>query len=141
MSSDGFRLEGLDQLINQLERVSVDMNAQVSLWLEAMGYELLQEIQNQIIDMKVVDTRRLLNSFGPGGGGGDRIWKFNRGKLILELGTNVEYARALNDGHWTRAKTRWVNGRPYFDLAFEIFQRIFYASLEGKLGDWLEGGS
>lgn len=133
--SDGLYVKGLEAFIKELEDTSHHMHAEVSLWLEAMGFEFLEEIQNQIIEMEVVDTRRLLNSFDKGNG--EEFWKFNQGKLQLEVGTNVEYAQYVNDGHWNAARTHWTNGRPYFDLAFEIFRRIFDASLDYKLGEWL----
>ena len=79
-----------------------DFKKELELFLEATGEELLNICQDEIIRRKVVDTRLLLNSFQRGDG--DNVWVWSDGKLKLEVGTNVEYAKYVNDGHWTCAK-------------------------------------
>ncbi len=137
MSMRNFDLRGLDQWIKNLREAGVSMEDELDNWLDAMGMGFLSEIQEQIIRMHVVDTRRLLNSFTRSGSS-DHIWRRQMGRLLLEAGTNVEYAQAVNDGHWTKAKKRWINGRPYFDVAFAVFQNLFNAELEAKLRDITE---
>ncbi|EEM68486.1 hypothetical protein bthur0009_54820 [Bacillus thuringiensis serovar andalousiensis BGSC 4AW1] len=66
------------------------LDQNVALWLEASGFQFLEEVQNQIISLAVVDTRRLLNSFTKSDS--NNIWRSSDGGLVLEVGTNVEYA-------------------------------------------------
>lgn len=137
---------------------------QVAVWFDAMGMEFLDIIQDEIIRKNVVDTRLLLNSFQKSVKG--NVWKITAGGLTLEVGTNVKYAQAVNDGHWlnpkgvsTRfvpgiwqgnkfvykkgAKTgmllkqKFIPGTHYWDSAMLIFNKIFQASLEKKLQQWL----
>ena len=35
-------------------------------------------------------------------------------------------------------KQKWVKGNPYFDSAIRIYNKIFQASLEVKLEEWLD---
>ena len=44
-----------------------------------------------------MDTRLLLASFEKGGQ--DGVWLLSDGDLSLEVGTNVKYAKWVNDGH------------------------------------------
>ena len=79
----------------------------------------------------------------------------------------MEYATYVHDGHWTNSKgvsqrwvpgywegdrfiydpaaktgmllkQKWVKGNPYFDSAIRIYNKIFQASLEVKLEEWLD---
>jgi len=137
MSKKGsFYVKGFDKFLNDMRTISEELDREIIVWLEALGMEFLQEIQNQIVEMGVVDTRRLLNSFDKGGE--DSVWELTRQKLELRIGTNVEYARWVNDGHWTVAQTSWVEGRPYFDVAFAIFKKLFEKSLERKMSEWMK---
>ena len=54
-----------------------DFKKQISLWFEAMGFEFLRIVQDEIIRKGVVDTRLLLNSFDKGGKNG--VWKASDG--------------------------------------------------------------
>lgn len=138
MSGDGgFEILGMEEFAKQLRKIGDENDKKIGDWLEAIGITFIEEIQDQILQYDIVDTRRLLSSFGKGNT--ENVWNFMADKLRLEIGTNVEYAALVNDGHWTVNETSWVNGRPYFDLAFEIFKRMFYSSLEVKLTEIIEG--
>jgi hypothetical protein len=53
----------------------------------------------------------LLNSFEKGHK--NNIWEVSNEGLTLEVGTNVDYAEYVNDGHWTNKKgqkSRFVPG-------------------------------
>ena len=85
----------------------------------------------------------------------------------MEVGTNLEYAAFVNDGHWTnprgvarrwvpgywegdrfiydpQAKTgmalkqHWVEGAHYFEGALRAFEPVFKASAEAKLHEWMQ---
>ena len=66
-------------------------------WLESLGMDFLRIIQDEIIRKQVVDTRLLLSSFQKGEEG--NVFILNGNDLSLEVGTNVEYAKFVNDGH------------------------------------------
>ncbi len=159
------KVDGLDKLLKKLRKVTNGkLQRQFSIWLEAQGFELIDEIQNQIKRLGTVDTRRLLNSFDKGSG--DSVWQIKNGGLTLLIGTNLKYASAVNDGHWTNppgVKTRWipgkwvgerfeydpgadtgmllkqqwVDGQPYWDSAIAIYKRLFAESFKRKFQQWL----
>jgi hypothetical protein len=80
-------------------------------FLEACGLDLLRIVGDEIIRREVVDTRLLLASFTKGNK--NNVWEASHDGLTLTVGTNVEYASYVNDGHWTNPKgvyVRWVPG-------------------------------
>jgi hypothetical protein len=108
------KIKGLKKFIDDLDKAANGgFEEQLELWLEAMGMEFLDIIQDEIIKTKTVDTRRLLNSFNRSDK--DNVWELNSGKLTLHVGTNVHYASHVNDGHNTvdldsGKDSRWVPG-------------------------------
>jgi len=155
------------KFFRKLERAGKekDLSKEIKLWFEALGFELLDLIQDEIIKKGIVDTRLLLNSFDKGGEGG--IWESKDKGLSLEVGTNLSYAKMVNDGHWTTkegvaqrfvpgewkgdrfeyqksAKTgmilkrQWIEGRHYWESAIEAFEPIFGKSLEKNLQKWMD---
>ena len=160
-------IEGLDEFIRKLRSAADgDFKKQLAVWLEAMGFEFLDIIQDEIIRKKVVDTRLLLNSFTKGEKG--NIWTVKYGGLRLDIGTNLKYAEYVNDGHWTNPKgvevrwvpgvwnggkfeyqkgnretgmllrQQWIDGTHYWESALKIFEKIFATSLERNLQHWLD---
>ena len=93
-------IRGIKQLIAKFEKAGKgDFNDQMNLWLEAMGIEFLDVVQDEIIRQQILDTRGLLSSFKKGNK--DNVWIF-QGKAItltLEVGTILEYASYINDGY------------------------------------------
>ncbi len=170
-----FSIDGLEAFAKALDdAANGGLKEEYSLWLEAMGMEFLDLIQDEIIRTGTVDTRRLLNSFGKGSASSniatkssDHVWEMHEGRLSLLVGTNVEYAWYVNDGHWTNkqgvatrwvpghwsgkrfiydpgAKTgmmlkqKWVAGSHYWDNAFAIFEKMFEKSLDRRLQEWID---
>lgn len=142
-----------------------EFNRELTKWMEAIGIDFLNQVRNEIIRKRVVDTRLLLNSFQKGSKG--NVWKVSHGGLTLEVGTNVKYAKYVNDGHWTNKKgvsQRWVPGtwtgdtfkydpsaktgmllkqkfipgKHYWESASFVFQKMFDASLEKKMEEWMK---
>jgi hypothetical protein len=136
---DGF--ETMLEAMNTLDR-GKEVKAEIKQWIDALGMQFLTEVQNQILHVQAVDTRRLINSFHRGGAGA--VWKKQNRGLSLQVGTNVEYARYVNDGHRTRVARgtqnvpRWVEGRHYFDTALRITEAMMEKSLEKKLDKWID---
>ena len=133
-------------------------------FMESIGDEFLRIVQDEIIRREVVDTRLLLNSFQKGTEG--NIWSTSDGGLTVEVGTNVEYASYVNDGHWTCGagekqrwvpgrwngdkfiyepgadtgmllKQKWIPGRHFWDSAIRIIDRMFPELMERKLDEML----
>lgn len=143
-----------------------EFRKEFELFLEGLGNEFLRILQDEIIRRKVMDSRQLLASFEKGGDG--NVWELKEGGLILEVGTNVDYASYVNDGHWTNTKgverrwvpgywegdrfiydpaekktgmllkQHWVEGKHYWDSALRILDRIYPELLEAKLQQWLD---
>lgn len=88
-----------------------DLKKEMSEWVEALGIELLRITEDEIIRRNVVDTRLLLHSFTKDDK--NNIWEISDGGLTVEVGTNLDYASYVNDGHWTNPKgvaVRFVPG-------------------------------
>lgn len=163
-----FEIDGLTEFIASIDKAANgDLEKQLKSWLEAMGMEFLDLIQDEIIRTGSVDTRRLLNSFEKGDR--ENYWSISDGGLTLDVGTNVDYATYVNDGHFTidpsKGKDRrwvpgywdgdrfvympghdegmllkftWVDGTGYWDSALAIFDRIFERGLDRLLQEWID---
>ncbi|MFN2745826.1 MULTISPECIES: HK97 gp10 family phage protein [unclassified Bacillus (in: firmicutes)] len=159
------KITGLKQLSEALdEAASGGFQKQAAAWLEQAGLDFLELISREIIQAESVDTGRLLRSFRRGAE--ENIWIVESGGLSLELGTELEYASFVNDGHWTGAKDgirwipgrwqggrffydpgstagmalkrKWVEGTGYWEHAFSIFARLFEERLSERLETWLD---
>lgn len=133
-------------------------------FLTAIGEDFLRIVSEEIIAREVVDTRILLKSFSKGSE--NNVWILDEGEMSLTVGTNLEYASYVNDGHWTcgagesqrfvpgswdgerfiydsSAKTgmllkqKWISGRHYWEPAIAAMKKIAPAALERKLQEWL----
>lgn len=141
-----------------------DFRKELELFLEGLGNEFLRILQDEIIRRKVMDSRQLLASFEKGSEG--NVWSIEDGGLTLEIGTSVNYASYVNDGHWTNPKgvkqrfvpgywkgdrfiydpgakggmvlkQQWVEGKHYWESALRILEKIYPEMLEKKLQEWL----
>lgn len=147
------------QKMQQLGR-SGEIKKAFALWLKSVGTEFLRIVQDEIIKRGSVDTRQLLASFYQGGDGNH--WELNEGDLTLEVGSTVDYAKWVNDGHFQNPgrfipgywegthfiydrnakggmvlKAEWVDGSLYFDAACHIIEKMLPGLLEAKLEKWL----
>ena len=142
-----------------------DLKQEVALIIEDIGHDLLDVIGDEIIRRKVVDTQKLLGSFRKGGDG--NVWEVTDDGLTLEIGTNVEHARHVNDGHWANpggvasrfvpgvwagdrfiyqpgAKTgmvlkqQWVDGKKYWEASLRIIEKMIPGLLEERIQQWLD---
>jgi len=138
---------------------------ELELFLEGLGDEFLRVLEDEIIRREVLDTRLLLISFHKGND--NSVWELSDGGLTLEVGTTLDYATYVNDGHWTNPKgverrfvpgrwegdrfiydpnekggmvlkQHWVDGKPYWDSALRILDKMYPAFLEKKLQGWLD---
>ena len=137
-----------------------DLKKEFALFLDGIGFEMLRVIEDEIIRLKAVDTRLLLNSFHKGGA--NNVYELREADLTLEIGTNVEYAQWVNDGHkqtpgrfipgeWNGdgkfrympgaktgmvLKASWVDGRHYMEHSVVIMEKMFPKLIEAKLAQW-----
>lgn len=153
------------EFIDRLRRAaSGDFEKELEQFMEGIGFEFLRILEDEIIRRKVVDTRLLLNSFHKGDT--NNIWEMTDEGLTLEVGTNLEYAGYVNDGHWTNPKgveirfvpgywegerfvydssakggmllkQKWVEGKHYWESALRILDKMYPALLEAKLEQWI----
>ena len=138
---------------------------EMALWLESLGLEFLAIVQDEIIRRNVMDTRLLLASFHKGND--NNVWELTEGGLTLEVGSTLNYAGYVNDGHWTNPKgvarrfvpgywkgdrfiydpsaeggmvlkQKWVEGKHYWESALIILEKVLPDYLEKKMQEWLE---
>lgn len=138
---------------------------ELELFLEGLGVEFLRIVEDEIIRREVLDTRLLLASFHKGGD--NNVWDITDGGLTLEVGSTLKYAGYVNDGHWTNPKgverrfvpgywegdrfiydpeaeggmvlkQKWVDGKPYWDSALRILDKMLPEFLDAKLQEWLD---
>lgn len=106
----GFSIRGLDSLITVLEDLAYrDLIDTLHKALEQIGEWLLREAQKKT----PIDTGLLWHSFQRGHP--QNIWRVDikRGVVQLTLGTEVEHALPIEEGHWTNPQgvaVRWVPG-------------------------------
>lgn len=163
MSIDTTELRRFIERLNQAGR-GKEFEKELSRFLDAIAVEFLSYVQDFIIQAGSVDTRLLLNSFQKSGEG--NIFIAQEGGLQIEVGTNVEYASFVNDGHWLNprgvdmrwvpgewqgerfiyqpgAKTgmllkqKWIEGSHYFDDAIRLMERMAPQFMERKIEQWL----
>ena len=111
---------------------------ELEAFLEGIGEEFLRLVEDEIIRREAIDTRLLLASFHKGGD--SNVWELSEGGLTLEVGSTLEYASYVNDGHWTNPQgvAEWVKGKPYFDSALRILEKMLPELLDAKIQEWLD---
>ena len=93
----------LENFVKRLGKAAQgDFKRALNKFLEGLGTEFLRILQDEIVRRNVLDYRLLLHSFQKGDG--ENVWTLDENGLTLEVGTNVEYAKFVNDGHWTNPK-------------------------------------
>lgn len=165
MATVDFDFSEFKEFFQRMERAAKgDFRKELELFLEGLGDEFLRIVQDEIIRRQVLDTRHLLISFEKGSDG--NVWKIFDGGLTLEVGSSLDYAGYVNDGHWTNPKgveirfvpghwngdrfiydpgakggmvlkQHWVEGKHYFESASRILNKMFPALWEAKMEQWL----
>jgi len=139
-----FDLSEINEFVSKLERAAKgDFKKELAVWMQGLGAEFLRIVEDEIIRLKVMDTRLLLASFHEGGDG--NVWEISDGGLTLEVGTNVKYASYVNDGHWLNPEGvahRFVPGDVVLGADGKIIK--FTYNPDAKTGmalkqKWIEG--
>jgi Bacteriophage HK97-gp10, putative tail-component len=151
----------IEAFARRLEKLAGgELKRELAEWLERAGLEFLDMVQQEIVRTGTINTKTLLQSFEKGNG--DNVWRLNQGGLTLEVGTHVEYASAVNDGHWQERrfvpgefrggrfiysphastgmllKAKWVKGTNYWDAAIAVMDRQFEQMLDRLLQRYLD---
>ncbi|MCI4127891.1 HK97 gp10 family phage protein [Bacillus haynesii] len=158
------KIKGLKQLSQTLEKAGQSgFRTEAVKWLEQAGTDFLDLVRDEIVRAGSIDTGSLLRSFKRGAEG--NRWEIEKGGLTLEVGTELEYASFVNDGHWSGGKDevrwipgqwhggrfqydpgsssgmalkrQWVKGTGYWEHALYIFERLFEKRLHERLQTWL----
>lgn len=164
MSQVSLDMSEIRDFFKTMKGAEGDFKKDLETFLDGIGNEFLRLVEEEIIRRKVMDTRTLLSSFHKGGGG--NVWKIEDSDMTLEVGSSVEYAGYVNDGHWLNPKgvarrfvpgyweghrfiydpgadtgmllkQKWVEGAHYFESALRIMDRMFPELLGRKLDEWL----
>lgn len=166
MAAVEFDMSEFREFFQRMERAARgDFRKELEQFMEGLGNEFLRILQDEIVRRQVIDSRLLLASFEKGND--QNVWEISDGGLTLEVGTNVEYAGYVNDGHWTNTKgverrfvpgywegdrfiydrsaeggmmlkQHWVEGAHYWESALRILDRIYPELLERKMQQWLD---
>lgn len=150
----------LDMFAAKLERAAAELKPFAAQVLQDEGEDFLNLVQDAIMSAGNVDTRLLLSSFSKGSGNG--IWNLDMGGLTLQIGTNVEYAKWVNDGHRQKPgrfvpgtfngngvfryapgaktgmvlKASYVAGSHFFDKAVAAFTGYWDATVQAAFDAW-----
>ncbi len=156
-----FDVSQLKELADKMKAAGMgDFKQELILWMDALGNEFLDIVVQQIIGREVTDSRNLLASFTKGADG--NVWTSSDGGLTLEVGTSVEYAKWVNDGHKQRPgrfipgswngdrfiyqpgaktgmvlKAQWVEGKHYWEAAIRTMEAMMPNYIEAKMNQWL----
>jgi len=83
--------------ISKVEACKADLKPTAEDALEEIGEKFLDLVQEEIMSAGNVDTRLMLSSFKRGGA--NNIWELDGGALTVTVGSALEYAAYVNDGH------------------------------------------
>lgn len=109
------------------------LKAEIAKWWDAEAIEFLNLVQDEIESRGVVDTRRLLSSFSKGAA--ENVFETSDGGLVIQVGTNVYYAKWVEEGHRTRGGRGWVTGRFYFEAATRTFKETVNAEAPAQVAE------
>jgi len=158
-------LSEFKRFIEYCRRAERNTTAALAIAMEMLGMDLLDTVTEYILSENIVDTRRLLSSFQRGDG--DNVFVSSDGGLTLEVGTKLEYAKYVEDGHWTckpgeigrwvpgnwsgdrfiydpgvktgmYLKQRFIDGKHYFEHAVNIEQQMMPKFLEKELEKFIQ---
>ena len=95
-----FNLGDFEAFANKMRKAAQgEFRKEFGLFLQQLGADLLYMVADQIIRHNAMNSRLLLNSFKMNDE--KNVWELSEGGLTLEVGTNLPYAKFVNDGHWT----------------------------------------
>ncbi|MCY7484329.1 HK97 gp10 family phage protein [Paenibacillus alvei] len=86
---------------------------------ESVAETLLNNISDEITRQDLINSGVMRNSFSRGDENGLWEWDVDRNAIVLELGSNLPYARYLNEGYTIHkpyfVPGKWKNGKFEYD--------------------------
>lgn len=130
MASDGFVIEGLDELHKKMLNLA---KKEFPDFCEAAAEALSMQLMKRVAELAPVDENRLRSSFETAASGlesNDAVFEKSGkdGNIEVLAGSNVPYADHVNTGHKLR-NGQWWEGYHYFDDAYD--------ELEAQASKWL----
>ncbi|KYG33897.1 HK97 gp10 family phage protein [Alkalihalobacillus trypoxylicola] len=161
------KIDGLQKFMKSLNRAANGhLKNEMKLWLEEIGLDFLDVVEDEIRLTEITDMNLLLNAFERGHS--ENVWISREGGLTLEIGTDVEYAQHINDGYFYQDSknlvkqiwipgiqkgdsfqyfpesnlglmftVKWMDGLNYWDISLSMFRKMFASNLEKKLVHWV----
>lgn len=128
----------IKEFISELSKFSGgSLKKELQLFLDGLGLEFLRIVSDEIKSRNVIDTRMLLQSFSKGDS--NNCWKWTDSYQTLEVGSLLEYAASVNNGHWTCKKGlpgRFVPGDVVLDSKGKVIE--FTYNPKAKTGIYLK---
>ena len=177
-----FNLGDFEAFANKMRKAAQgEFRKEFTVFLDGLGRELLRLVEDELKrrgnmprtrggggankGKGGIDHRNLLASFDKGDA--DNVWIIRDSGFTLEVGTNVKYAKFVENGHWANPKgverrwvpgrwdgrrfiydpssetgmalkQQWVEGVHFFKGALNIFEKLYPEILERKLQAWLD---
>lgn len=145
---------------NQL--ATSDIKTQLLKLLEHSGKTFLNLVEEHLRGSQRSNTDELLKSFKKGGN--HNVWTMDASgsNIQIEVGSELEYASFVNDGHWQEArwvpgiwsgntfqyeagaktgmmlKAQFVEGEHYWDAALLAYEAIFEREAEQMMQIWFD---
>ena len=120
----------MKEFFNDLSKLNSDLiKKEFRLFLDGLGLEFLRIVREEIEARNILDSRLLLNSFQKGAQ--DCVWKWIDNYGGLEVGSNLNYAAPVNDGHWTCPKGkpgRFIPGDVVLDSNGKVIEFTYNPS-------------
>lgn len=155
------------EYVERLSSAGTTFKKDLEQFIEALGIEFLDIIQDEIINNENFDTGDLINSFTQGTKHNIWILGDSNYSVSITVGSELDYASFVNDGHWTNKKgeigrwipgawngdrfeytpgsktgmylkQQWVEGSNYFDTALKIMEKLIPKYVEKWLENWLQ---
>lgn len=155
----------MKQFFDDMKSTIHEFKQDVYKHLDSVGVRFLNYCQDAVREYNIIDTSRLLHSLQ--NGNNDNIYEWSDGNVKLTVGTAVEYAGYVNDGHWMCSqgevgrfvpgvwkgngkfeyqpgaktgmyvKQQYIGARPFFDIGFERVSREYDEEMSLALTDWI----
>ena len=118
MSSRNFEIDGLDNILNNLNNIQNHFPRELQRLVDKHGGILLRNVKQRT----PVDTGQLRRS-----------WELEKGDLYIKLFNRTEYALHVEYGHRTRGGRSYIEGVYMLKISFERQKEKFLDELEELL--------
>jgi hypothetical protein len=92
-------MEEMDKFVQDIEALAYNTKSQIEAFVAYFAKDFLNEVKSEIERRNIVDTGNLLKSFNKNDE--NNIWEVSAGGLSITVGSILDYAKYVNDGHTT----------------------------------------